>query len=209
MKASSPSRRLLIAGAILGAALAACQQPPTTDRVTEVPLDAAATEFVGRQVCSGCHPEETELWEGSHHDLAMQEVSEETVLGDFDNAWLTYGDVTSTFFKRDKSFFVRTDGPDGEMADYRIAYIFGVEPLQQYLIEFPDGRLQALSVCWDTRAAEDGGQRSATAIITPTWSASGTSAAACSACACKQQSLMSQCQHACSNHHSQRSGRST
>jgi Flp pilus assembly protein TadD len=34
-----------------------------------------------------------------------------------------------------------------------------VTPLQQYLIEFPGGRLQALSIAWDTRPQEKGGQR--------------------------------------------------
>ncbi len=52
-----------------------------------------------------------------------------------------------------------TEGPDGEIAEFRVAYTFGVEPLQQYLIEFPDGRLQALNIAWDTRPAEAGGQR--------------------------------------------------
>jgi hypothetical protein len=32
-------------------------------------------------------------------------------------------------------------------------------PLQQYLVEFPGGRLQALSLAWDTRPQEAGGQR--------------------------------------------------
>ncbi|HVY54950.1 MAG TPA: tetratricopeptide repeat protein, partial [Thermodesulfobacteriota bacterium] len=35
----------------------------------------------------------------------------------------------------------------------------GVYPLQQYLIEFPDGRLQALGIAWDSRPREDGGQK--------------------------------------------------
>ncbi len=38
-------------------------------------------------------------------------------------------------------------------------YTFGVTPLQQYLIEFPGGRMQALSIAWDTRPKEEGGQR--------------------------------------------------
>src|SRR5262249_20683160 len=32
-------------------------------------------------------------------------------------------------------------------------------PLQQYLVPFPDGRLQALGIAWDTRPKEQGGQR--------------------------------------------------
>jgi tetratricopeptide (TPR) repeat protein len=60
---------------------------------------------------------------------------------------------------QDGGYFVRTDGSDGELQDFEIAYTFGAVPLQQYLIEFPDGRYQALSICWDTRPAEEGGQR--------------------------------------------------
>ena len=54
---------------------------------------------------------------------------------------------------------VRTDGPDGSLQDYEIAYTFGVYPLQQYLIGFPDGRYQALGLAWDSRPKEQGGQR--------------------------------------------------
>ena len=54
---------------------------------------------------------------------------------------------------------MKTDGPDGALREYRIAYTFGVEPLQQYLIEFPRGRYQALSIAWDSRPRAAGGQR--------------------------------------------------
>jgi len=89
----------------------------------------------------------------------MQEATAATVLGDFDDANFTHAGVTSTFTRRDARFFVRTDGPDGELTDYEIAYTFGQVPLQQYLIEFANGRYQVLPLCWDTRPAEKGGQR--------------------------------------------------
>jgi predicted CXXCH cytochrome family protein len=54
---------------------------------------------------------------------------------------------------------IRTDGPDGKLADFEIKYTFGVAPLQQYLIEFPGGRYQALSIAWDARPKGEGGQR--------------------------------------------------
>ena len=41
----------------------------------------------------------------------------------------------------------------------RDRYTFGVDPLQQYLIAFPDGRLQALGIAWDSAAQGQGGQR--------------------------------------------------
>jgi len=54
---------------------------------------------------------------------------------------------------------VRTDGPDGQLADYKISYAFGVAPLQQYLVEFPGGRMQALGIAWDARPRAEDGQR--------------------------------------------------
>jgi predicted CXXCH cytochrome family protein len=115
--------------------------------------------YVGGQACAGCHAQAAERWRGSHHDLAMQPATEVTVAGNFKDARFTYAGVTSIFFRRDGKFLVRTDGPDGRLQDFEIAYTFGVFPLQQYLIAFPDGRLQALSIAWDSRPRPEGGQR--------------------------------------------------
>ncbi|HKW53459.1 MAG TPA: cytochrome c3 family protein [Stellaceae bacterium] len=120
---------------------------------------AAAAAYVGGAACAGCHAAETAAWGGSHHARAMQDAADGTVLGDFNDARFAYDGITSRFFRRDGKFFVNTDGPDGRMADFQVAYTFGVDPLQQYLIAFPDGRLQALSIAWDARPKEAGGQR--------------------------------------------------
>ncbi|MCU0303649.1 MAG: tetratricopeptide repeat protein [Thermoanaerobaculales bacterium] len=110
--------------------------------------------FVGRERCAGCHAAAAEAWAGSDHDLAMAEATEETVLGDFADATFVHRGITSLFFRRDGGFFVRTEGPDGEMGDFEIAYTFGHDPLQQYLVPFPGGRLQALSIAWDSVRGE-------------------------------------------------------
>jgi tetratricopeptide (TPR) repeat protein len=89
----------------------------------------------------------------------MQIAGEKSVLGNFSDAKFTYAGRTSTFSQRDGKFFVNTDGPEGKLADYEIKYTFGVRPLQQYLIEFPGGRMQALGVAWDSRSKAEGGQR--------------------------------------------------
>jgi tetratricopeptide (TPR) repeat protein len=89
----------------------------------------------------------------------MQPANESTVLGDFNNASLTQYGVTSSFYKKNGKFLVRAEGADGKLHDYQIKYTFGVDPLQQYLIEFPGGRLQALSLAWDARPKKQGGQR--------------------------------------------------
>ena len=116
-------------------------------------------DYVGADRCAHCHEQEAQLWRGSHHDLAMVEAMEQSVLGDFNDAEFTAHEVTSRFYRKDGEFRVRTDGPDGGLQDYEISYTFGWYPLQQYLVEFPNGRLQSLDIAWDTRPQEEGGQR--------------------------------------------------
>ena len=105
--------------------------------------------FAGTAACLDCHPVAAQRWKGSDHDLAMAEATEDTVLGDFNNANVTNRGITSRFYRRDGKFFVSTEGPGGTVAEFEIAYTFGFDPLQQYLIPFPGGRLQALSLAWD------------------------------------------------------------
>ena len=119
----------------------------------------AKATFVGSETCAGCHQAEAELWHGSQHKRAMDHATDKSVLGDFNDASFDYYGVHSRFFRKDGKFFVETDGPDGKLATFEVKYTFGLDPLQQYLVEFPDGRLQALSLAWDSRPKEKGGQR--------------------------------------------------
>src|SRR5215472_7052809 len=119
---------------------------------------AGETTFAGSEVCASCHQTEDKLWHSSQHERAMAHATDKSVLGDFNDARFQYFDVTSRFFRKDGKFFVDTDGPDGKPATFEVKYTFGVDPLQQYLIEFPDGRLQALSIAWDSRPKDQGGQ---------------------------------------------------
>ena len=117
---------------------------------TDIPLGASDATFVGRENCVDCHQEAYELWLGSDHDNAMDLANEQTVLGDFNNAEFEHGGVVSRFYKQGDEYFVFTEGPGGEMAEFEVRYTFGVEPLQQYLVPFPGGRVQALPIAWDT-----------------------------------------------------------
>jgi len=121
--------------------------------------DASAATFVGSETCAGCHRAEAELWHTSQHQHAMDHATDKTVLGDFNDASFDYYGVHSRFFRREGKFLVETDGPDGKLAMFEVKYTFGIDPLQQYLVEFPDGRLQALSLAWDSRPKAQGGQR--------------------------------------------------
>ncbi len=123
------------------------------------PTESKVVDYMGRAACAGCHPEEARLWEGSHHDLAMQEASPETVRGDFADAMLEHRGERFRFHRRNGRFFVEAAGADAVVRDFEVTHTFGVEPLQQYLVPLPGGRLQALGVAWDTRPAAKGGQR--------------------------------------------------
>jgi predicted CXXCH cytochrome family protein len=107
-------------------------------------------KFVGRDGCIDCHKKENDLWLGSHHDKAMDIATEESVLGDFNNAEFEHNEIVSRFYRKDNRFFVYTQGPCGKTGDFEITHTFGYTPLQQYLVPFENGRLQCLPIAWDT-----------------------------------------------------------
>jgi predicted CXXCH cytochrome family protein len=145
-------RRQLIGTAIAAAGVAAAVMSwHPWDRAVAPATTEQEPAFVGSEACAACHAQETESWRASQHAQAMQAASERTVLGEFDGRAFTHGAATTTFYRRDDRFYVRTDGPAGKLADYEVKYTFGVAPLQQYLVELPGGRLQALTSAWDTR----------------------------------------------------------
>ncbi len=139
----------------LGSIYYACQNEKQTTRPdlnsdTEHLL-ISDDQFVGSEQCMTCHQEAYEAWQGSHHDLAMQEATPETVLGDFsDVSYTTDEGMRSFFYTRGDEYWVNTEGPDGEHHDYKIIYTYGITPLQQYIVAFPDGKYQCLVTAWDT-----------------------------------------------------------
>ncbi len=148
---------LLFAMSLQGCSEDKVPTPTSTSGKTTVMAEPAA--YIGANMCAECHQVISNTWEESHHALAMKKAIQSTVLGDFSDTTFTHFGVTSTFSQRDGKFLVKTDGPDGELQEYEIQYTFGGTPLQQYLIEFPGGRYQALGIAWDSRPKEEGGQR--------------------------------------------------
>ena len=151
---------LELTGAIVGLQLVVgCGESVEPRSASQANAPPEIAQFVGRDICVRCHEQAATLYIGSDHDLAMQPANDKTVLGNFGDSSFSHRGITSTFSKRDGTYFVSTDGPDGALHEYPIAYTFGVRPLQQYLIELSGGRYQALSICWDDRPAQDGGKR--------------------------------------------------
>ena len=140
-----PVAILLIAGGLYA----------TCDWYVAVPEDSVErATYVGRATCAECHESQARQWQGSHHDHAMEVATEQSVLGDFNDSSFTRMGVTTRFFRKGDQFFVNTEGPDGKYHDYEIAYTFGVDPLQQYMVPFDDGRVQVLRIAWNTKQGE-------------------------------------------------------
>jgi predicted CXXCH cytochrome family protein len=153
-------RRGLWATALLLIALAVAAglwlvRSPTPAPSNPPPAAAAAAlpppGYVENTQCLGCHQAAGEAWTASHHAKAMAPPTPQTVRGNFDDTQFRHQGVTTRFFRRGDKYMVHTDGPDGRMADFEVAYTFGHEPLQQYLIATGDGRLQPLQIAWNTR----------------------------------------------------------
>ena len=160
---SSSKRAVWIAAGVaaaivlLAGLLYAIYGSPATPPQADNPVQALS--FVGSDTCASCHSGEAKLWHASQHAHAMAHATKDTVLGDFNDARFDYFGVRSRFFRDGDKFMVETDGPDGKLATFEVKYTFGLDPLQQYLVEFPDGRIQALSLAWDSRPKSQGGQR--------------------------------------------------
>ncbi len=120
---------------------------------------AGEPTFVGSETCAGCHQAEAELWRSSQHKHAMEHATEKSVLGDFSDAASSITACARASSARTGSSWSRPTGRTASSPTFEVKYTFGLDPLQQYLIEFPDGRLQALSIAWDSRPKDSGGQR--------------------------------------------------
>lgn len=112
----------------------------------------AEAVFVGSLKCADCHKQAYDRWKNSHHDKAMETATDQTVLGDFNDAVFIHFGATSRFYRKNNRFFVHTPGPGGKPQEFEVTHTFGFFPLQQYLVPFPGGRLQCLPLAWDDRA---------------------------------------------------------
>ena len=119
--------------------------------VSDVPTSGAApVAYVGSASCETCHQAQYARWQQSHHAQAMAIATPDTVLGNFDNTEFDQFGVRTHFRRDEKGFWIDETNAGGAHT-YEVTHTFGVSPLQQYLVSFPDGRLQAHGVVTDVR----------------------------------------------------------
>lgn len=113
-----------------------------------------ATQYVGSATCGSCHSDAFQSWQASDHKKAMEVPSSETVLASFAGEEFNHFGDRYRFIKKDSSFVVITGDTAAKSDSFVVAYTFGHYPLQQYLLPTHKGRLQALTVAWDTNKEE-------------------------------------------------------
>lgn len=145
-KPSSPDTQTEFAEGTASAPIAAINSAPITD------AESAIAGYIGSTQCGQCHQAALTQWQTSHHAKAMAVPTADTVVADFDKPALILAETQISFKATSGNYFIRLDGVDGQLKDFRLAYTFGVSPLQQYLVDMGRGRLQALPVVWDDRA---------------------------------------------------------
>ncbi|MBY0401523.1 tetratricopeptide repeat protein [Myxococcota bacterium] len=144
--------------------------PAGADRPrADAPLaQRAHADFVGSATCAACHAEEAATWQASQHRVAMDLASPKSVKAPFQGETLFDRSGNVRFERRGRAFVVRRDGasrgptgpgPGDEAGDLAVSGTFGVDPLQQYLLDAVGGRIQVLPWAWDTRPEAEGGQR--------------------------------------------------
>lgn len=131
--------------------LESCETQSTKESITTTKQNAVLDKYIGSSTCQSCHQEAYEDWEESDHYKAMLPANDSTILGDFENASYSKDGVDYKFFKKEGKFIVNTQGDDSAYHDYEVIYAFGHYPLQQYLIEFPKGKMQVTRASWDSR----------------------------------------------------------
>jgi predicted CXXCH cytochrome family protein len=130
--------------------------PDTGSTNKTLPLPTA--NYVGSNTCKLCHLNTYNDWLTSNHHKAMALATPETVLGQFP-AELKHHEQITQLAHQGAHFLVHTDQTSPQAAELQLKYTFGLFPLQQYLVEQPNGVLQSLPFAWDSRPANTGGQK--------------------------------------------------
>jgi len=126
----------------------------------ELPADGAGasgaqanvfSNYAGPAACLECHREEYDEWAKSHHGLAEREADSNSCqvafAADLSNGtYLTNG--------TNSKYLATISGAGGKREAYLLEGVIGCDPLVQFLVGVPGGRLQALSNAWDPRRKE-------------------------------------------------------
>ena len=106
--------------------------------------------YAGSQSCRECHAAQFESWAKSNHGNAERLPNATMDAAAFSpERTFHHGTQQSAATQLDGKPAVKTLGFDGKTETYPVARVIGHDPLRQYLVERPGGRVQTLEVAFD------------------------------------------------------------
>ena len=122
--------------------------PPELIKVSETPPVEARS-------CIECHAKEVEEWSGSHHANANHLFNSKNDLSAFRRTEIFTANGSKTILQNGMGIATAAVvEPDGTRTVYHPEAVIGVSPLVQYLVSFPNGRLQVLNLSFDPKKKE-------------------------------------------------------
>ena len=124
---------------------------PARDGPIVAPDDEVHVKYAGSNSCRECHAAAFEKWHTSHHGRAERNVSKEEDFKAFSpRQTLAHGKQPSeAFVDADGLAKILTRGLDNQRRAYPVVRVIGNNPLRQFLIPAPGGRMQACDVALD------------------------------------------------------------
>jgi Flp pilus assembly protein TadD len=119
------------------------------------PEDEVHAGYAGSASCKDCHADAHAKWSTSdHHFAERMPLPEDRAAFDPLQA-LTHGTQSSTArLDADGVAQFITDGIEKEKRAYTIRRVIGNDPLRQFLVDGPGGRMQALEMAWDPHGSK-------------------------------------------------------
>ena len=111
--------------------------------------------YAGSAACANCHKDEHTNWKTSHHGLAERELDPARDKSAFDPPrTIQHGTQHTDISFSDGKFRLTALDKDDRYTPLTAVRVIGEAPLRQYLVAFPEGRLQALEAAYDPKRNE-------------------------------------------------------
>lgn len=163
-----PPQVLAIAAGILAVAATGCRPGESNGTRTDeagnpvyaasllLPDDEVHAAYAGSASCKECHEELYAKWQDSNHGMAERAYREDLDADGFSPAkTLKHGPDTSEMFLDDMGVATfLTQGLGSTREKFQVARVIGHNPLRQFLVPAPGGRLQTMDVSWDPNRKE-------------------------------------------------------
>ena len=129
---------------------------PAREKPILAPDDEVHAQYAGSSTCLECHEVAYTNWMNSNHGLAERDYQKEMDEKAFSpKQTLVHGkDTSEAFLDADGLAKILTRGLGNERRVYPVTRIIGNNPLRQFLIPAPGGRLQTCDVSYDPKKNE-------------------------------------------------------